>query len=245
MAPDTKPGTVVRSRLYCPVALGPDQPLMITGGPHHHLHTVLRVRAGDEVHIFNGHDGEWRATIKATGSGQTELRTLSRTRIQEELPDVWLVFSPLTRQRTHYVVEKATELGIARLCPVTMTRSRPRRITPERLRQVAIGAAQQCGGLAIPEIRPIQSLATLLANWPTERQLLHCDECLAPTSPPDALARAGPKAILVGPEGGLTTDERTRMQSCAFTTPLSLGNRILRAETAVVAALALVHFLAP
>lgn len=246
MAPNTKNRPASRVRLYCETDLGPDRSVTIAGGPHHHLHTVLRARVGDDVLLFNGRDGEWLTRIETTGPKRTSLIPRHRTREQESLPDVWLVFSPLTKERTNYAVEKATELGVARLCPVTMIRTRPCRIVPDRLRSVAIGAAQQCGGLAIPEIRPLQSLAALIADWPPERRLFHCDESLAlRPDPPDILAHAGPKAVLVGPEGGFDPCERALLQGRDFTRSLSLGRRILRAETAVVASLALLHVLAP
>ncbi len=241
---NTKTRPDPRLRLFCEGDLGPDCAVVITSGQNHHLHTVLRARAGQQVLLFNGRDGEWLASIRATESRRTTLLTDHQTRPQAGLPDIWLVFSPLTRDRTHYAVEKATELGVARICPVTMTRTRPRRIVPERLQAVAIGAAQQCGGLAVPEISHPQPLDSLLAHWPAGRTLFHCDETLTDRPcDPYALAHAGPRAVLIGPEGGLDPGERAMLHDCDFTHPVSLGPRILRAETALVSALTLMNLL--
>ena len=230
------------ARLYCDVDLEEDITLHIDGRQFHHIVRVLRTRVGDTVLLFNGRDGEWAATVSTVGHRDLELRCRSKTRPQENLPDVWLAFSPLTKDRTNFAVEKATEMGVSRILPVISSRTRKSRISIARLRAVSLGAAQQCGGLAIPDLMPVQTLDQLVATWPDNRRLLYCDETLVEQERPlRTWQKTTPAGLLIGPEGGFSQAERDRLHTKEFVEPISLGSRILRAETAIVAALALIN----
>jgi len=204
---------------------------------------VLRLGAGDSILLFNGRDGEWQAELaEATRRGAT-LAVRGRTRPQEAGPDIDYLFAPLKRARLDYMVQKATEMGVARLRPVMTRRTVAERVNTERMRANAIEAAEQCGILHIPEVHEPQRLDRVLAGWDRARTLVFCDEGSEAKDPLAALARVnkGPLALLVGPEGGFDEDERELLSTQPFVVRISLGPRILRADTAAVAALALVN----
>ncbi len=161
---------------------------------------------------------------------------------QIELPDVWLLFAPLKKSRTDFAVEKAAELGVQKVLPVVTDRTVTKRISAERLEAVATEATEQCGGLAVPEIERLRPLSEVLADWSAERRLFFCDELAHDCAKGFAdHATGGPVAVLIGPEGGFTGDERNMLAQLPFANRISLGERILRAETAVAASLALLH----
>lgn len=213
-----------------------------------YLLAVLRLAEDDPILVFNGRDGEWRATVAREGKRGAALVIEEQTRPQEAGPDIHYLFAPLKRARLDYMVEKATEMGVARLMPVLTRRTVPDRVNLERMRANAIEAAEQCGILRIPEVSEPERLEPVLSRWDERRKLVFCDEA-APEADPAATLRAAFDAIeppascavLVGPEGGFDPEERRALLSRAYTIPIRLGPRIMRADTAAVAALALVN----
>ena len=198
----------------------------------------MRLGAGDAILLFNGRDGEWRAVVEQAGKRAGSLRCVVLTAPLRLPPDLWLLFAPIKKARTDFIVEKAVELGAARLVPV-QTRFTNERVRVDKLQAHAMEAAEQCGATFVPEVADLVALDRLLTAWPDERRLLWCDE--ARLGEPTALTgeRDQPWAILIGPEGGFSVDEQQKLRAMPQVVPLSLGPRILRADTAVVAALTL------
>ncbi len=207
----------------------------------HYLTGVMRLRAGDVVALFNGRDGEWSARIEGAGRGWCSLAVETRLRVQAAEPDLWLLFAPVKRARIDFVAQKATELGVSRLVPVQTRHTQVDRVNDERLRANAIEAAEQCGRLTVPEVAEAVKLDRLLRDWPVGRRILLCDE--SGTAPPAAqalgAAEPGPWAVLIGPEGGFAGDELETLRRLVSVTAISLGPRILRADTAAISALTL------
>ena len=230
-------------RLFVEPDLAAGAAVTCTPAQANYLRNVLRLKPGDAILVFNGRDGEWRATIADAGKRTTTLSIDGQVRPQEDGPDIDYLFAPLKRARLDYMVEKATEMGVARLRPVITRRTTPERVNTERMRAHAIEAAEQCGILRIPEVVAPEKLDTALANWDPGRPLVFCDEDSEETCPFTALARIepGPLGVLIGPEGGFDPAEREFLSRQPFVTRISLGPRILRADTAAVAALALVN----
>lgn len=217
------------------VELGPDQA--------HYLRSVLRLGEGDQALVFNGRDGEWRGRLEARGKRGAALHLEAQTRPQTLGPDVDYLFAPLKRARLDYMVQKATEMGARRLRPVITRRTQAERLNLERMRANVIEAAEQCGILAVPDVVPPEPLANALDRWPAGRVLVLCDEEAPVASPLEALASlkpATPVAVLIGPEGGFAPEERERLLAVPGVVRVSLGPRVMRADTAAVAALALV-----
>ena len=208
-----------------------------------YLRTVLRLGDGADILIFNGRDGEWRARLDAAGKRGAALEALEQTRAQTGGPDVDYIFAPLKRSRLDYMVQKATELGVARLVPVITRHTIAERVNLDRMRANVIEAAEQCGVLRVPAVAEPLKLTALLAQWDPDRRLIFCDEGAAQTSPLATLAdlKPGPMAVLIGPEGGFSPDEREMILARPESIALSLGPRIMRADTAAVAALSLVN----
>ncbi len=208
-----------------------------------YLRSVLRLPAGAELLVFNGRDGEWRARLGHDGKRSATLEAVAQTRVQAAGPDLWYLFAPLKRSRLDYMVQKAVEMGVSRLVPVLTQHTVAERVNLDRMRANAIEAAEQCGVLQLPEIAEPMKLASVLATWPAGRQLIFCDEGAAAANPIGALRAlsAGPLAVLIGPEGGFSEAERTQINGKPFAHAISLGPRIMRADTAAVAALAVVQ----
>ncbi len=208
-----------------------------------YLRNVLRLKPGDASLVFNGRHGEWQAELAEAGRRRTSLVLKHKVREQEGGPDIDYLFAPLKRGRLDYMVQKATEMGAARLRPVLTRYTTPERVNSERMRANAIEAAEQCGILRIPEVCAPERLDKVVAEWDAARPLIFCDEGVEETCPISALAQVqpGPLGLLVGPEGGFDEAERELLASKPFVTRISLGPRILRADTAAVAALALVN----
>jgi len=208
-----------------------------------YLRSVLRLQDGDPVLIFNGRDGEWRARLAAVGKRGAALEAVSLVRAQQGGPDLHYLFAPLKRARLDYMVQKATEMGVSRLVPVLTRHTVAERVNLERMRANAVEAAEQCGILAVPDVAEPVKLAAVLDGWDASRALIFCDEAADRASPLDALAalRQGPLAVLIGPEGGFSPDEREMIRAVPQAVAISLGPRIMRADTAAVAALALVN----
>ena len=238
MAELTEPGGKVR--LFVEQALCEGARVPLSAPQAHYLLHVMRARQGDRVSLFNGRDGEWLASIAEATRRACVLTCERQTKQQVADADLWLVFAPIKKTPADYVTQKATELGVSVLQPVITRRTIVHRINGERMRANAIEAAEQSGRLTVPEIRAPLDLSRLLKEWPKGRSLLFCDEGGAPPIL-DALRNAakGPWAVLTGPEGGFDEDERKAIRALPSTIPASLGPRILRADTAALAALAI------
>lgn len=208
-----------------------------------YLINVLRLGNGDSILVFNGVNGEWRAEVAPVGKRGCKLVVMGRTREQEAGPDISYVFAPLKRARLDYMVQKAVEMGVSRLSPVATRHTVAERINADRMRANAIEAAEQCGILRVPAIDPLRPLDVVLDQWPRDRPLIFCDEGASPADPVAVLSgvSAGPMGVLVGPEGGFAEVERDRIRALPSAVAISLGPRIMRADTAAVAALALVN----
>jgi 16S rRNA (uracil1498-N3)-methyltransferase len=225
-----------KTRLYVTGDLGAGMAVALDEGPSHYLLHVLRAKAGNRVLLFNGRDGEWLAEI-AQGSKRGVIATcLEQTRPQSAGPDIWLAFAPIKKTSADYLVQKATELGASCLLPVFTRRTIVSRVNLERMAANAAEAAEQSERLTVPEVREAQDLERLLAGWPRERTLYFCDEG-GDAKPLADIARPGPAAILTGPEGGFDPSERKMLRTQSFVVPVTLGPRILRADTAALAAL--------
>lgn len=213
---------------------------------HNYLLNVLRLRAGDVIHVFNGREGEFRARLTDASRRLVRLRIEAQLRVQPALAHLDYAFAPLKQARLDYMVQKAVEMGAGSLSPVITNRTQVRRLNLERLRANVIEAAEQCGVLAIPEIHEPVGLSTYLAGLPASRLLVFCDERAPVGSPIETLGSLADRAfegfgLIVGPEGGFDENERTQILRQSNVVRISLGPRILRADTAAVAALAAVQ----
>jgi len=209
----------------------------------HYLLHVLRLGDGAEILLFNGRDGEWSASIAARTKRAARLKVLAQQRPQPPLPDLIYCFAPLKQGRLDYLVQKAVEMGAGVLQPVVTQHTQVTRLGIERLQANVREAAEQCGILAVPEVREHVKLDRLLAGWDHERRLIFCAEAPAPNNPLPALQALSDKkfGLLVGPEGGFSDEERRMLRALPFVTAIPLGPRILRADTAAVAALAVIQ----
>ncbi|MBF9057572.1 16S rRNA (uracil(1498)-N(3))-methyltransferase [Rhodobacterales bacterium HKCCSP123] len=227
-------------RLYVEHPLGPGQTVDLSREQANYLFNVMRLSQGAEVALFNGQDGEWRAVVETAGKRGGTLACVAQTAPLLMPPDLWLLFAPIKKARTDFIVEKATEMGAARILPVQTEFTNAERIRQDRLQAHAIEAAEQCGGTFVPGVDDLQRLDNLLSDWSGDRRLIYADEGLAGAAQTLAEAPSSEKwAILIGPEGGFSEAERARLRGLPFVTPISLGPRILRADTAAVAALTL------
>lgn len=209
----------------------------------HYLTTVLRMRSGERILLFNGRDGEWQAEIRLEGRRSCHLRVERMMRPQPATPDLHYVFAPLKKARLDYMIQKAVELGASRLRPVVSDHTQARNPKQDRMIANAIEAAEQCGVLWIPEIAETAPLTSVLETWEESRVLVVADEAADPVNPLPPLTglKGRPLAVLVGPEGGFSPAERSAFERLDFVVKISLGHRILRADTAGVAVLALVQ----
>jgi 16S rRNA (uracil1498-N3)-methyltransferase len=224
------------SRLFVRQELSGGASVDLDAQQANYLGNVMRLGVGAELLVFDGHSGEWLARIAEAGKKRMTLAVERRTREPETIPDVWLAFAPVKRAQTDWIVEKATELGAARLLPVTTQRTIAERVKLDRLRAIAIEAAEQCGRTRVPEIAEPVALKQLIANRDEARRLYFADE--AGGEAPAAAFTGGAALILTGPEGGFSDDERAQVRAASNSVAISLGPRILRAETAALAALA-------
>jgi len=233
----------LRQRLFVTAPLSQAAELELTGNQAHYLRNVLRYQAGAHVLLFNGVDGEWQAQIKTLGKKQVCLTVQEQHRPQTAQSDLWLLVAPVKRDRLDYLAQKATEMGVSRLVPVITRRTQGGALKLDRLRTNAIEAAEQCGILNVHDIAEPQTLAAALDSWPDDRPLVFCDETAPAGEGLDAIEtnQNGGLAVLVGPEGGFDGDEHAMLNAHAQVVRLSLGPRILRTDTAVVAALALLQ----
>jgi 16S rRNA (uracil1498-N3)-methyltransferase len=227
-------------RLFVDALLAPGGEIALDKARSHYLTSVMRLGAGAEVRLFNGREGEWRAV---TGGGRkaVTLEVGAQSRPQEMEPDIWLAFAPLKKDRMDFVVEKATELGVSRLQPVLTRRTNVNRVNTDRLRAQAIEAAEQCERLTVPEVEEPVTLDQLVGNWPDNRLAIILDESGSGGPAGEELGRFKglPAACISGPEGGYEKSELDLMRTLPIYAAVSLGPRILRAETAVLASLAI------
>jgi len=222
--------------MFVLVPLGEGARVELDAGQANYLGNVLRMKEGGELLLFDGASGEWLARIAEAGKKRMALAVERRTREAEAIPDVWLAFAPVKRGRIDWLIEKATELGVARLVPVTTQRTIVERLNLERLRAHIIEAAEQCGRTRLPELAEPVALASFLDQRDGARTLYFADE--AGGEPAASAFKPGAATILTGPEGGFSEDERAAIRAAPNAHPISLGPRILRAETAALAALA-------
>jgi len=231
-------------RLYTEAALADGASVTLDADRAHYLRNVLRLEACAAVALFNGRDGEWAGRIDTLGKRGAEIVLERQTRPQAPEPDLWLVFAPIKKARIDFIAEKATELGVSALVPVFTQHTAMTRVNVERLRANAMEAAEQTERLSVPEVREPVTLDALLKEWPIERRLLLADEAGGGAPIAQALsgldenAKRSPWAILIGPEGGFDRAELDQLRKLPFVISVGLGPRILRADTAALAALA-------
>lgn len=225
-------------RLYVEQPLGQGQSVPLTRDQAHYLFGVMRLPVGGAVALFNGKDGEWLAEVAESGKRGGALTCVRQTKPLQLPPDLWFLFAPIKKARTDFIVEKAAEMGAARILPVQTEFTNADRIRQDRLQAHAIEAAEQCGGTYVPEVADLQRLDRVLKTWPEGRQLMFCNEAEVGSALRLAANEKGrPWAILIGPEGGFSNAERARLSALPYAHVVSLGPRILRADTAAVAAL--------
>jgi 16S rRNA (uracil1498-N3)-methyltransferase len=234
------------TRVFLRAPLTPGAVVDLDQKQANYLVNVLRLRENGEVLAFNGVDGEWRARLLSAGRRQWRLEVGDRTRPQPPASDLHYLFAPLKQARQDYMIEKAVEMGAGRLRPVLTRHGQVSRVNRDRMTANAVEAAEQCGILSIPAIDDPVPLPALVDGWAGregERRIVFCDEAEAGVDPVAVLGAipAVPLAVLIGPEGGFADDERAMLRAAPFVTAISLGPRILRADTAAVAALALVQ----
>ena len=230
-------------RLFVESDIVPGRGLAADGGQYNYLHNVLRLEDGADLLVFNGRDGEWLARLRYPSRKKILLEPVERTRPQPAPSDLHYLFAPLKVGRLDYLVQKAVEMGAGVLQPIMTQHVQGRIGSTDRLRANAIEAAEQCGILAIAEVREPVRLADLLESWDHRRRIVYCDEG-ADTNNPVAVLKAIEErrlALLVGPEGGFSAEEQTLLRSLPFVTAIPLGPRILRADTAAVAAMAVIQ----
>jgi 16S rRNA (uracil1498-N3)-methyltransferase len=230
-------------RLFVSVDLGEGTRIEVDERQTNYLLNVLRMKPGDTILLFNGRDGEWRALVEDARRKVCTLVVEELTREQTAAPDLHYLFAPLKHARLDYLVQKAVEMGAGQLRPVLTEFTQVSRVNLERIAANAVEAAEQCGILALPQIDSPRRLRDVLAEWDDKRRLIFCDEGAPINNPAHALRdlSPGPVALLIGPEGGFSQTERDDLLGRAYVIPISLGPRILRADTAAVAALALVQ----
>ena len=226
-------------RLYVDHPLGQGQSVPLSREQAHYLFGVMRLTVGGSVALFNGQDGEWHADVTEAGKRGGVLTCVAQTRLLQMPSDLWLLFAPIKKARTDFIVEKAAEMGARRIMPVQTDFTNAGRIHRDRLQAHAVEAAEQCGGTFVPEVAELARLEKVLSSL-GDRRVMFCDEALADAKDPSALPDIpGPWAILIGPEGGFSDKERARLHAFETGHAVSLGPRILRADTAAVAAMTL------
>lgn len=223
-------------RLFVEQPLGQEQQVSLSREQAHYLFGVMRQGIGAQVALFNGRDGAWQAEVTEAGKRGGTLLCHGLMTAQSQPPDLWLMFAPIKKARTDFIVEKSVEMGARRILPVQTEFTNSERIRQDRLQAHATEAAEQCGATYVPEVAQLARLDRLLADWPEGRQLMFCDETRAGQAA--ALPQTpAPWAILIGPEGGFSDSERARLHALPYAHAVALGPRILRADTAAVAAL--------
>ncbi len=235
-----------KTRLYVAQLPAAGERLELSPGQAHHVRTVLRLGPGAVVAAFNARDGEWLCRIDDTGRNRTSLIVERRLRDAEPEGDLWLLFAPIKRARLEWLIEKATELGVSAFMPVWTRHTQVERLNLDRLQAHAVAAAEQTERLSLPELRAPETLEVVLTRWPIDRRLVVCDETGGGEPIADALPRLNLSAcaLLTGPEGGFAENELDCLGSLPFVTRVGLGPRVLRADTAAVAALSVFQAIA-
>ncbi len=230
-------------RLFVEHDLSKDKSFEATREQANYLLNVLRMSDGDELLIFNGRDGEWRAIIQAKGRKKCNLIPVEQTRVQPQAPSLIYCFAPLKQARLDYMIQKAVEMGVGILQPVITQYTQVRKINDKRILSNSIEAVEQCGILSLPQINPPVRLIELFETLDEETHLIFCDENTHDANPILELANEKPEklAVLIGPEGGFSDDERAFLEDKSNVIKLGLGPRILRADTAAVAALSIIQ----
>ncbi len=226
-------------RLYIETLLTEGTAVRVEGAQAHYLTSVMRLKPGEPAKLFDGSSGEWLAVAESVGKRDLTLIVRERLREIEAVPDLWLVAAPLKKGRIDWMAEKACELGVARLVPVVTRRTMVDRLNLDRLRAHMVEAAEQCGRTAVPTLAEPIKLAALIADWSAGRALFFADETGGAPASAAMRARPGPAAVLIGPEGGFDPAERDMIQALPDAVGISLGPRILRADTAAAAAVTL------
>jgi len=234
---------VKAQRVYVEADLVPGVGISCSKDQAHYLTHVLRLSLGGQVLLFNGRDGEFLARISEKSKKSCVLEPVEKTREQTPATDLIYLFAPIKRARLDYMVQKAVEMGASKIVPVRTDYCQVSRVNMDRMVANSIEAAEQCGILSVPEVVEMRGLGSVLEGWDTDRALVFCDERPTITNPIEALEeiKTMPGAVLIGPEGGFSGDERKLLLGCPFVVPISLGSRIMRADTAAVAALALIN----
>jgi len=225
--------------LFVDAELAEGQQVRIDSGQAHYLLSVLRLKAGDPVRLFDDSTGEWLGVASAIGKRDLILDVTAHLRPREPVPDLWLLAAPIKKGRIDWVAEKACELGVARLVPVLTRRTVIDRLNTERLRAHMIEAAEQCDRTALPNLAEPVKLDALLRDWPADRALFFADEMGGAPAADAMAAQKGPAASLIGPEGGFDDAERAAIRDLPQAVGIALGPRILRAETAAAAAVSI------
>lgn len=232
-------------RLYIECSLSAGASVVLGRDQSHYLANVMRKKQGDMVSLFNGKDGEWQATLTTVEKRAVNVDVMQQSRVQEAEPDLWLAFAPIKKARLDFIAQKATELGVCSLTPVMTRRTIVDRVKTDRMLANAIEAAEQCERLTVPMINEATKLDAFLASLSVDRKLMFCDEDKTGEETHMALqsvaskADPGSWAILIGPEGGFDDAEREKIRSHPGCVPVSLGPRVLRADTAAMAAISL------
>lgn len=231
----------IRARLFVDTELAPARELVLADAQSHYLRSVMRATAGQWIGLFNGRDGEWLGEILDLPRSGVRLRLVEQRRPQMNSPDIWLCFAPLKKSAIDSIAAKATELGVSRLRPVVTAHTAVTRVNTQRLRANAIEAAEQCERLDVPAVDEPAPLQSVLNQWPKDRPLLVCAEAGKAIAISEAAKDLGsvPYGLLIGPEGGFSPEELDRIASLTFVQMVGLGPRILRADTAAIAALAI------
>ena len=231
-------------RVFCEELLASNRELALPQQQAHYLVDVLRLRPGDPVRLFNGRDGEWLCYLTETKKKSAAVRCERREAEAQPPPDIDFLFAPLKHARLDYLVQKAVELGARRLQPVITARTVAGRVNLDRMRANAIEASEQCNQVFVPDVLGPQKLERIVAEWESSRALIYCDETAELADPVESLQKlAPPAAVLIGPEGGFTDEERRLLRAQPYVTVISLGPRIIRADTAGLAAMVLVQAL--
>jgi len=231
----------IKARLHVPDDLTVGGSIMLAEDQAHYLRHVLRLEQGATIALFNGRDGEMRASLSEVSKKVCRLTVEAQLRPQAPASDVWLCFAPIKQGRIEMIVEKATELGVGRLLPVITRRVQMQKVNAGRLAAHAREAAEQCERLDVPDVAEAVTLEKLLQDWPKNRRLLVCAERADARSLLQAATEGGPVALLVGPEGGFAPEEMQQLATVSQALPVSLGPTILRAETAAIAAMAILQ----
>ena len=230
-------------RLYVSADLHAGASVAASAEQFNYLSNVLRMSEGDALLVFNGRDGEWQARLNFNGKKKLSLNIETQTRAQTPLPGLHFLFAPLKVGRLDYLVQKAVEMGAGTIRPVITQHTQNHRVSVDKLQANALEAAEQCGILALPQVLEPVKLEVVLADWDSSRRLIFCDEDHSTQNPMSALTKISEThfAILIGPEGGFSDEERKLLRTFSFVTAIPLGPRILRADTAAVAAMAVVQ----